>query len=52
MANSLSNLVDNLAKAIHKTKYKFVHDHKTAKRVELNAKTLKSTLNTHTLKII
>ena len=52
MASSLPNLVDNLAKGIHKTKCKHEHHSKNGKRVESNTKFGIVFLNTQTLKII
>ena len=36
MANSLSNLVNNLSEGIHKIKYKYGHDDKKCEFVESN----------------
>ena len=36
MVSSLSNIVNNLSKGIHKAKCKFAHDDKTVKHMELN----------------
>ena len=49
---SISNLVNNLAEGIHKTKCKNEHGNKNVKRVELNIKIVGAFLNTQTLKII
>ena len=38
MASFLSNLINNLAKVIHKLKCKNEHDNKNMKRVEFNKK--------------
>ena len=52
MASSLSNLVNNLAEVIHKSKCKNGHDKKNMKRVGLNTKIMSVFLNMQTLKII
>ena len=48
MANSLTNLADNLAEGVHKIKCKYRH----AKPVELNTKIASVVLNTQALKMI
>ena len=52
MVSSLSNLVNNLAKEIHKVKCKYGQGNKNAKRVKLNAKIVSVVLNIKTLKTI
>ena len=52
MASSLSNLIDILVEIIHKSKGKYQHDNKNAKRVELNIKIVRTILNIKTLKTI
>ena len=51
MASSLSNLVNDLAKGIHKIKYKYEHDNKKCccNLAELNTKIVSVFLNTKTL---
>ena len=45
MASSLSNLVDNLAERIQKTKCKYGHDNKNVKHTELNKMIVGAILN-------
>ena len=52
MANSLSNLVNNLFEVIHKIKCKFGQDDKNVKLVELNISTAIVFSNLETLKMI
>ena len=52
MANSLSNLVDNLAAGIHTMKYKDEHEIKNVENVELNTKIVSVVLNILMLKMI
>ena len=52
MASSLSNLVNNLAKRIHKIICKSGHNEKSTKRVELNTKIVTVFLDTQTLRMI
>ena len=49
MAIFLSNLVNISAEGIQKIKYKYEHDKKNAKRVELNPKIMSPFLNIQTL---
>ena len=48
MASLSSNLVDNLAASIYKTKCKHGHDN-NVKRTELNTKIVRAVFNTQTL---
>ena len=50
MANSLSNLVNNLAERIQRIRYRHRHDNATC--VELNAKIEEAVSSTQTLKMI
>ena len=52
MASSLSNLLDNLAKGIHKIKCKYRNDEKNVKLAELNTKIAIVVLNTQALKMM
>ena len=52
MASSLSNLVNNLSKGIHKIKCKYGHDNKNGKLVELNISIGTVSWNTQVLKMI
>ena len=55
MASSLSNLINNVAEGIHKTKFKYDKKCiliKNVKLLELNTNTARVFLNTQTLKII
>ena len=52
MASSLSNLVNNLLEVIHKIKYKYGHDDKNVKLVELNISIATFFLNIKNLKMI
>ena len=52
MANSLSNLVNNLFEGIHKIKCKYGHSDKKAKLGKLNISIATVFLNTETLKMI
>ena len=52
MANSSSNLVNNLAEEIHKTKYKYGHSEKNVKLVELNTKTATAFFEYKNFKVI
>ena len=51
MASSLSNLADNLAKGIHKVKYKHEHDNIKCEIVEFNTNIVSTVLNTQMLKM-
>ena len=52
MVSSLSNLLNNLAKGIHKVKCKHEHNGKNVKLVKLNTNIATAFLNTQTLEII
>ena len=52
MTRSLSNLVNNLSEGVHKIKYKFGHNDKNVKRVELNINIVTAFLNIQVLKMI
>ena len=52
MANSLSNLVNNLSEGIHRIKCKFGHDEKNVKLAELNISIATVFSNVQTLKMI
>ena len=52
MAISSSNLVDHLAKWIHKIKCKYGYDNKKSETCEIKYKVLERVLNTWTLKMI
>ena len=52
MASSLSNLVNNFSEGIHRIKYKYRHDDKNLKHVELNISIATVFLNTQILKMI
>ena len=52
MASTLSNLVNNLSKGIHRSKFKYRHYDKNVKLGELNISISTVFLNIHTLKII
>ena len=52
MPTCLSNLVNNRAEEIHKIKYKYEHDDKNAKRVELITNIVSVVLNMHMLRMI
>ena len=52
MTSLLSNLVNNLAEEISKIKWKYGHNKKNVKLVELNKKIASIFLNTQSLKII
>ena len=55
MASSLSNLINNIAEGIHKTKCKYDKKCiviKKVKLLELNTNTARVFLNTQTLKIV
>ena len=45
MASSLSNLVDNSAKGIHKNKFKYRHDNKNVKNPKLRTKIVSGILS-------
>ena len=49
--SSLSNFVYNLSEGIHRIKYKYGHDDKNVKLVELNINIAAAFLNTQTLKM-
>ena len=49
MVSSLSNLVNDLAKGIHKVESKFEHNDKNVKLVKLNTNIATAFLNTQTL---
>ena len=44
MASSLSNLINNFAEGIHKTKCKCGHDKKNLKHIKLNTKIVSAVL--------
>ena len=52
MASSLSNLVNNLSEGIHRTKWKFGHNNKKVKYVELSIGIANVFSNIQTLKMI
>ena len=52
MGSTISNLVNNLAEGIHRTKCRYRHDKKNVKRVESKTKIVSAVLNIQTLKII
>ena len=52
MASSLSNLVDNHAEGIHKSKSNYKHDNKKVKNANLNTKIVNAILNIQMLKMI
>ena len=52
MTSLLSNLVNNLAEEISKIKWKYGHNKKNVKLVELNKKIASTFLNTQSFKII
>ena len=52
VARSLSNFVNNLSERIHQIKFKYRHDDKNVKFVELNINIATGFLNTQTLKMI
>ena len=52
MTSLLSNLVNNLAEVICKIKWKYGHNKKNVKLVELNKKIASTFLNTQSFKII
>ena len=52
MANSLSNLVNNLSEGIHRIKCKFGYDEKNVKLAELNISIATVFSNVKTLKMI
>ena len=49
---SLSNLINNLSEGINSIKYKFEHDDKNVKHVELDISIATVFLNTQILKVI
>ena len=52
MANSLSNLINNLAEGIYKIKCKCGHENKTCETCGINTTILNTALNIQTLKMI
>ena len=52
MVSSLWNLVNNFSEGIHKTKWKFGHDDKNMKNLELNISITSVFLNIQNIKMI
>ena len=52
MASSLSNLANNRAEGIHKSKCKYRHDDKNMKLKKLNTEIVNAILNIQELKLI
>ena len=52
MANSLSNLVNNLSEGFHKIKCKYEHDDKKCQTCRIKINTGTVFLNTQTLKMV